>query len=282
MMTTTGEDRFFESDGVTIRYIVLGSGEPVVLLHGGTERIESWADQRFFDCPFDGFHLIAMDYRGHGKSGKPHTPAAYGRKMVGDVLRLLDHLGIARAHIVGHSTGAEIALKMASLYPERLNCAVLAGSGWSDEGLHGMIRQLAESFEREGLRPFFEWSTPPGRSWTADEIEGFEDANRAMLAENDTRALAAFFRSYGEFRVSEDELRAIQVPMLGVAGEFDKERPMLERMRGVAPDFTMVVLEGLGHGGTEFGCAVAEEAYRFFRRVRLREEDERSPKEATK
>jgi pimeloyl-ACP methyl ester carboxylesterase len=275
MMTKIIEDHFFESNGVPIRYTIQGSGQPVVLIHGGTGEIESWAKQGFLDHPFDGFQLIPMDCRGHGKSGKPHTPSAYGQEMVDDIVRLLDHLEIRRAHTVGHSMGAEIVLKMAAQYPARVHSAVLAGSGWSDDSVYELWGMLAESFERgEGLRPYFEWATPAGQSRTADEIEGFEEWNQAMLARNDARALAALCRNYAELeelRVTEDELRAIQVPVLGVTGEFDIERPMLERMRGVVPDFTMIVLEGLGHSGPAFFHALAEEAYSFFRGIALQE-----------
>ncbi len=74
-----------------------------------------------------------------------------------------------------------------------------------------------------------------------------------------------------ELRVTEDEVRAIQAPLLGVAGEHDPERPMLERMQGVASDLTMVVLEGLGHGGPAFFEALATKASGFFRRIGMQE-----------
>jgi pimeloyl-ACP methyl ester carboxylesterase len=91
-----------------------------------------------------------------------------------------------------------------------------------------------------------------------------------MLARNDAQALAALCRNYaelGELRVTEDEVLALQVPLLGVAGEHDAERPMLERMRGVASDFTLIVLEGLGHGGPAFFDSLAREALGFFRGI---------------
>jgi pimeloyl-ACP methyl ester carboxylesterase len=89
-----------------------------------------------------------------------------------------------------------------------------------------------------------------------------------MLARNDPQALAAACRSFAELeelRMTDDEVRALKVPILGVAGEFDAERPMLERMSGVAPDFRMIVLEGLGHVGPEYFRALAENAFSFFR-----------------
>jgi pimeloyl-ACP methyl ester carboxylesterase len=275
--TPKPQDRFFDSNGVPIRYVVQGGGPAVVLLHGLTGSLDHWVNVGYYDGPFDSFQLIAMDCRGHGQSGKPDDPAAYGMEMVNDVVRLLDQLKIQEAHLVGHSMGAEIALKTAILHPTRVDSAVLAGSGWSDEGVYESWRLIAESLEQDrGIRGYFDWTAPPDRPHTAEEIEGFEEWNQAMLARNDAQALAALSRNYAdleELRITEDEVRAIQVPMLGVAGEHDAERPMLERMQGVAPDFTMIILEGLGHGGPAFFEALAREATNFFRRIGSRKSD---------
>jgi len=269
--TPQPQDHFFDSNGVPIRYITQGSGPAVVLLHGFTGSADHWVNIGYTNGPFDGYQLIAMDCRGHSQSGKPYDPAAYGMEMVNDIVRLLDHLDIQQAHLVGHSMGAEIALKMAVLYPARVRSAVLAGSGWSDDSVYELWGLCAESFERgEGLRAYFEWATPPGQTRTAEEIEGLEEWNQAMLARNDARALSALCRNYAdleELRVTEGEVRAIQVPILGIDGEFDVERPMLERMQGVAPDFNLIVLEGLGHGGPAFFEALAREAVDFFGRT---------------
>ena len=66
------------------------------------------------------YRAIAIDLRGHGKSGKPHDPKAYGDEMARDVVRLLDHLKIQRAHVLGYSLGAMIAGRFATMNPERL------------------------------------------------------------------------------------------------------------------------------------------------------------------
>jgi pimeloyl-ACP methyl ester carboxylesterase len=266
--TRKPQGRFFDSNGVSIRYIVQGSGPAVVLLHGLTGSLDHWINIGYYDGPFDGYQLIAVDCRGHGQSGKPHDPAAYGLEMVDDVVRLLDHLEIQKAHLVGHSMGAEVVLKTTILHPARVYSAILAGSGWSDESVYESWRLIAESLEQgRGIRGYFDWTAPPDRPHTAEEIEGFEEWNQAMLARNDAQALAALSRNYAdleELRVTEDEVRGIEVPMLGIAGEHDAERPMLERMVGVALDFTMVVLEGLGHGGPAFFETLAKDAVDFF------------------
>jgi len=270
-MTTTSQDRFFDSNGVPIRYIVRGDGPAVVRLYGLTGNIDHLVESSPSPSPFDGYQFIAMDCRGHGKSGKPHDRAAYGLEMVKDVVRLLDHLAIGRAPLIGFSMGAEIALKTAARHPARVRSAVLAGSGWSDEGIYEGWRVIADSFARgKGLRGFFDWTTPPGQTRTAKEIEGFEQWNQALLAQNDAQALTALCKNYAELeelRATEEEVRALRMPILGIAGEHDPERPMLERMQGVAPDFTLIVLEGLGHGGPAFLKTLDREATSFFQRI---------------
>jgi pimeloyl-ACP methyl ester carboxylesterase len=111
------QDHFFDSNGVPIRFIVKGDGPAVVRLHGLTGNVDHLVESSSSKGSFDEFQFTAMDCRGHGKSGKPHDPAAYGLEMVNDVVRLLDHLEIERAHLVGFSMGAEIALKMAAQTP---------------------------------------------------------------------------------------------------------------------------------------------------------------------
>ncbi len=77
------------------------------------------------------YRVIALDNRGHGKSDKPYDPAQYGLELVDDVVRLMDHLGIAKAHVVGYSLGGFITLKLALRHPERLLSAAPCGAGWS-------------------------------------------------------------------------------------------------------------------------------------------------------
>jgi pimeloyl-ACP methyl ester carboxylesterase len=88
------EDKYFDSAGVNIRYVEQGAGEPVILLHGFTSNIErAWIDRGIFAELAKTNRVIAFDSRGHGKSGKPHDPAQYGREMGQDVIRLMDYLG---------------------------------------------------------------------------------------------------------------------------------------------------------------------------------------------
>src|SRR5262249_5585896 len=97
-------DKFFVSGGIRIHYVESGHGAPVVLLHGLAGSVERhWLNAGILAGLAADHRVIALDLRGHGKSGKPHDPKAYGKEMSRDVIRLLDHLQIQRADIVGFS-----------------------------------------------------------------------------------------------------------------------------------------------------------------------------------
>src|SRR5918994_2061064 len=114
-------DQFFDSNGVRIRYVEQGQGPAIVLMHGYTGTLDRHfiANGVFANLAKD-HRAIAIDLRGHGKSGKPHEPGAYGEEFARDVVRLLDHLKIQRAHVLGYSLGAFIAGRLATMHPERL------------------------------------------------------------------------------------------------------------------------------------------------------------------
>ncbi|MGZ8841643.1 MAG: alpha/beta fold hydrolase, partial [Candidatus Aminicenantales bacterium] len=118
-------DSVFDSNGVKIRYVTEGEGVPVVLIHGWMADSSMWGRDRSGNTKLDtsganGFQLIALDCRGHGKSDKPHDQKMYGPEMAADVVRLLDHLKIQKAYLVGYSSGAFIAGKVAATHPKRV------------------------------------------------------------------------------------------------------------------------------------------------------------------
>ena len=72
------QDRYFDSSGVRIRYVEAGKGTPIILVHGFTRNIETnWLETGVLSALAKRHRVIAVDLRGHGKSGKPHDPSAY-------------------------------------------------------------------------------------------------------------------------------------------------------------------------------------------------------------
>ena len=128
---------FFEvpgpaSTGLRLAYDVEGAGPPIVLIHGfASSRITNWRATGWYTALTKaGRQVIAMDVRGHGESDKPHDAATYDEgELERDVVRLLDHLGLSRADVMGYSMGGFIALRLLAKQPQRLNKAIIAGVG---------------------------------------------------------------------------------------------------------------------------------------------------------
>ena len=123
-------DEVFDSGGVKIRYVTEGKGEAIVLIHGWRGDSSMWGRDAAGNTKLkgaDGFMVIALDCRGHGKSDKPHEVEKYGPEMAADVVRLLDHLKIEKAHLIGYSSGSYIAGKVAATHPERVLSVVYGG-----------------------------------------------------------------------------------------------------------------------------------------------------------
>jgi pimeloyl-ACP methyl ester carboxylesterase len=265
---TAVQDLHFDSSGVKIRYTVQGEGEPVILVHGFTASVETnWGSPGIIDALAKEYRVIALDARGHGKSGKPHDPTAYGFNMAEDVIRLMDHLGILKAHIAGYSMGGGITLQAVAAYPDRFYSAILGGSGWFPPGspFEGMMNVLADSLEQgKGLGPLVNALNPAGQPPpTAEQIAAI---NERLLATNDALALAAVIRGgKGNRPISADALRANRVPMLAVVGEIDPVKASVDAMRGVAGNLEVVVLPGRDHVSAVADPELAANMLRFLR-----------------
>ena len=139
------------SDGLKIHYLELGtSGTPVILIHGYTANAEGkWVKSGIAQALAARHRVIAIDARGHGKSDKPHDPAKYGPRMAADVIELMDHLKIAKAHVHGYSMGGSILTQILAKHPDRLTTAIYGGSGPQETDAK-WIAQVPKDAERAG------------------------------------------------------------------------------------------------------------------------------------
>jgi pimeloyl-ACP methyl ester carboxylesterase len=128
-------------DGLSINYKVEGHGEPLVMITGFGASRSGWFPQiRFFSRYY---RVITFDNRGAGKSSKP--PGAYStRMMADDTAKLMDLLGIEKAHIVGLSMGGMIAQELAINYPHRVMKLVLACTYAKQDDTSGDAAELAK------------------------------------------------------------------------------------------------------------------------------------------
>jgi pimeloyl-ACP methyl ester carboxylesterase len=240
------EENFFDSDGVKIRYITVGEGEPVLLIHGYTASAEmNWGT--VIPALSKNYQVIAIDNRGHGKSEKPHGAEHYGEEMVLDSVRLLDHLGIEKAHIVGYSMGGYITAKMTTMAPDRMLSATIGGAGWAqdDPERNQMLDALADALENDGnLAPLFAALTPEGEEMPEEQLKMM---NTMIMQNNDPKALASVARGMKEHAVSKEEVEEVDVPTQLIMGAKDPLKATSDAWMSVQTDDEYVVIDGADH-----------------------------------
>jgi pimeloyl-ACP methyl ester carboxylesterase len=212
-----GEDLFFDSDGVKIRYTIDGQGPPVVLIHGYTASGDmNWRLPAVISLLSKNYRVITLDNRGHGKSDKPRDVEQYGPKMAEDVVRVMDHLDLESAHLVGYSMGGMITLKLLAMHPDRVRSAVIGGMGWTELPADGE------------------------RASTADKLTDLEPL----------RACALAFPLLG---ITREELVAVKVPTIIIIGAEDSLLARrVDPLREVRPDLPVVQVAGANHAGCIF------------------------------
>ncbi|HSL69514.1 MAG TPA: alpha/beta fold hydrolase [Longimicrobiales bacterium] len=250
------QDRVFDSNGILIHYIEQGQGEPIVLIHGNLGSAERWVRSGVLANLARDYRVIALDLRGFGKSGKPHDPKQYGRELGLDVVRLLDHLEINRAHIVGYSMGAAIAAHLLTSHPERVLTATLGGgAGWFTWTTADFDQADLEAAEWEQGRFGPARYATVLKSWPTDEPKPSEEyARQRMQAaldnpEFDRCAQAALRRSFRDLTYTPTQAAAVTVPTLGIAGSADPNLAILRQLKSVRPALNLVVIEGATHAG---------------------------------
>jgi pimeloyl-ACP methyl ester carboxylesterase len=265
-------DEVFDSNGVKIRYVIEGEGEPIVLIHGWMSDSSMWGRDRSGNTKInttgaDGFKFIALDCRGHGKSGKPHDPKQYGTEMAADVVRLLDHLKIEKAHLVGYSSGAFIAGKVAATHPKRVLSIVYAGQAPLVAGTKAPGTSEVEIFakavdEGKDLGSYLIAVTPPGKPKLA---EGQASKIAKFLFDGkDVKAFAAAGRSFPKLEVTRKQLRKCKAPVLFIYGgnESDYVKNRVAAVRKLLGRGEVKIIEGADHMTTltkpEFASALIE------------------------
>jgi pimeloyl-ACP methyl ester carboxylesterase len=226
----------FDSDGVTIAYIDEGAGEPIILIHGfASNSTVNWRNANWIKTLGNaGFRTIAFDNRGHGHSEKLYDPDQYSaRTMAEDARRLMDHLGIGRADVMGFSMGARITAFLALDHPERLRSAIFSGLGIN------MVRGLGAS---EPIAAAL--LTPNAEDVTNDAARSFRVF--ADQTRSDRRALAACIRS-SRIKITPEELATLRCPVLVAVGSEDVIGGSAAELAALIPGAEHFAIPGRDH-----------------------------------
>jgi len=191
--------------------------------------------------------VLALDLRGHGHSDKPHDPHAYDEIAL-DVIRLLDHLKIEKAHVVGYSLGGIIVAKLLTTHQNRFLSAVLGGAAYRRaraESADDATEAAAHEIEAGVYRALIVSTAP------TDEPPPSEEAIRArsreIAASGDLRAHAALMRARRALLVSDAEIASVRVPTLAVVGAADPALPRVQAMAKRWPGLEVEVVPGATH-----------------------------------
>ena len=232
---------FFDSDGVKIHYLDQGHGVPVLLIHGfGSSADEHWVRTGMVERLARRWRVIAYDACGHGHSDKPHDPARYGlANMRADAVRLLDHLKIARARLMGYSMGGRITLEVLMRDPERLSAIVLGG--------YGQGGQIATPGQRHRIAAALLAEDPV----VIEDVLARRFRRGAERNGKDLRALAACIGAEettdAASTLDYDALRRVASPVLIATGDKDTIAGDPRPLAGWFRDARVVLLEGGDH-----------------------------------
>ncbi len=238
----------FESDGIEIAYrfeTAEGQGflqqgalkkPPVLLIHGFASNFNiNWVKPSWTQTLHDaGYPTICIDNRGHGQSQKPHDPQVYGAHLMArDAVRLLDHLGIDQAYVMGYSMGARITAFMLHQNEKRVRAAIFGGMGINMVRGLGGSAPVAEAFEAD--RPE-DVADPTARSFRVF----------AQNSGGDLKALAACLRG-PRVKVTPEMLGGISTPVLIAVGSRDDIAGSPDDLQALVPGSKVLHIPNRDH-----------------------------------
>jgi pimeloyl-ACP methyl ester carboxylesterase len=245
------------SGDIRLYYEETGDGYPILFIHEFAGDHSSWEPQlRYFSRRY---RCIAYNARGYPPSDVPENPEHYSQDhAVGDAIAVLDHLGIARAHIVGLSMGGFCTVHFGLRHGARARSLLVAGCGYGapprdHAEFSGISRDLADRIEREGWQNISEeYAQGPTRlSFKRKSPRGWREF-ADKLATHSSHGAMMHMRHVQGARPSlwdfEDELKALAMPVLVVNG--DEDTPCLETglwLKRTIPGAGHWVLPNAGH-----------------------------------
>ncbi len=194
-------------NGVKMYYEIHGNGEPVVLLHGAFMTITGWND--WIHELAKTRKVIAVEMQGHGRTADIKRDIT-SENLSDDVARLLDHLKIPKADIVGYSLGGGVAMQCAIRHPEKVRkvvsiSAVIRLDGWVKEGREALPNLTAEVFKGTPMEAEYKRLSP-----TPDKFPAFVKHVVAMVAK--------------PYDFGADKFKATKAPMFFIHGDADGVR----------------------------------------------------------
>lgn len=250
-------------NGLRLHYVIAGSGDPLVLLHGWPQ---SWREWRHVIPELASrFTVIAPDMRGFGDSDKPS--GGYDKRTVARDIRELVHvLGFREIHLAGHDLGMMVAYEYAASYPAEVRRLAVLEAGLPGLGLEafqdtakyphlwhfgffnapGVAETLIAGREKLFLSHFIRHLAYDPYAVTGDDLEEYADRMRAP------GALRAGFEHYRAFPADalnnqENARKKLAMPVLGIGGDHSLGEHVGKFMEPLADKVTTAIVERSGH-----------------------------------
>jgi 2-succinyl-6-hydroxy-2,4-cyclohexadiene-1-carboxylate synthase len=249
-----------------------GAGPAVIFLHFSGANLLMWRRAApFFE---EEYRPVLVDLRGHGKSDVPDS-GYHMDEMARDVVGIMDQIGLAKAHVVGSSLGAEVGLSLAANYPERVSSLVCDGALSSEFGPYGTWEGTEAAFEAhvatqlekmrhapERLFPSLDALVESRRAvfekigWWNEYVEAmerygaYEREDGQVATRFGRRPMAAYMSHYFHYRF-EDYYPRVACPLLMVPDadilEEAREREAMEGLCALAPRGRIAYVEEWNH-----------------------------------
>ena len=232
--------------GRTMRYLKLGEGgTPVVLIHGFGGDLNNWL---FNHADLAAHRTVwALDLPGHGESGKA-VETGSADELADSVIAFLDDRGIERAHLVGHSMGALVAMTVAARAPQRVaSLALISGAGLGDEINREYIEGFTAGTSRNTLKPHLTKLFADGSLVTRQLVEDIVRYKRLEGVSDALRKIAASaFEGGVQRRNYRDRLETLAPRTLVIWGSEDQIIPA-RHAEGLPSNARVHVIHGKGH-----------------------------------
>ncbi len=231
--TSTG---YADVNGLHLYYETYGSGAPLVLLHGGMLTIDlNFAS--LIPTLAQTHTVIGVEMQGHGRTATIDREITYPN-LATDIVALLEHLGIERAAVLGHSLGGGVALELAVNHSDRVSAIVPISASVSKDGMHPDLLDPS-TYETSSIMP------------TAQDFADFKGAYERLSPHPEQ--FDAFLMSMGGMDAdfagwTDEQLAAIRCPVLIVQG--DNDFTTIEHagvMLAKIPGSTLAVIPGTTH-----------------------------------
>lgn len=243
-------------NGLRYHFVEAGSGEPLLLLHGFTGSAANW--HGLMGQLRDRYRVIAVDLPGHGRTELTADLGRYDMGSVaGDIVALLEQMGIASTHLLGYSMGGRLALHLVAHQPARVRSLILEStlpglfSAMEREARRAQDESLARRIEEEGIPAFVDyWERIPLFASQSALPSAARAALREQRLSNNAAGLANSLRGMGTGTQPSlwESLPDVAMPALLVAGELDLKFAVINReMAAWMPNARLAIVPGVGH-----------------------------------